>query len=161
MSGAKTKGRKVRRGSFHHEGAKFTKGRKTKAFTPNFVLLWLQICAVRAKFPSHDYRIRSFSRQDAKTLSSEELFCSFAPLRLCAFARGIPSSVAVLPCCELISVSARKTPTAAHESSSSRSSCVKLCSKLLSALMIASARSRLDCCSSNTFSSTVSRAITR
>ena len=49
----------------------------------------------------------------------------------------------------------------AHDSNNSRSSRVRLRTTLLSAVMIASAKSRLDFCSSTTFSSTVSRAIIR
>ena len=52
-------------------------------------------------------------------------------------------------------------PSIRHDSSSSKSSRVRLCSTLLSAVMMASARSRLDFCSSRSFSSTVSRAIKR
>ena len=48
-----------------------------------------------------------------------------------------------------------------QDSSNSKSSRVRLRMTLLSALMIASARSRLDCCNARTFSSTVSRAISR
>ena len=49
----------------------------------------------------------------------------------------------------------------AHDSSSSRSSRPSLLISALSALMIASAKSRLLCCSFSTFSSTVSLAINR
>ena len=49
----------------------------------------------------------------------------------------------------------------AHDSRSFRSSRVSARIRLLSAVMIDAARSRLDCWSSSTFSSTVSRAISR
>jgi hypothetical protein len=48
-----------------------------------------------------------------------------------------------------------------HDNNNSKSSRVRFRTTLLSALIIASAKSRLAFCSSSTFSSTVSRAISR